>query len=166
MLMAEKFIAGMTGDKDEMAKAMAMLKGHITYLPQALRNMTHALLHEKSLTENTSKLDMAGRTVTRQGFGLRNRAEGGGLGESAAALAIDGLGITYRMLGYRPMIAIDEFFGAGDEEFRKKTDIRLKNMIKSSKVVLFASHDFELVKSICNRVISFDEGKIIEDKYI
>lgn len=110
MLMAEKFIAGMTGDKDEMAKAMAMLKGHITYLPQALRNMTHALLHEKSLTENTSKLDMAGRTVTRQGFGLRNRAEGGGLGESAAALAIDGLGVTYRMLGYRPMIAIDEFF--------------------------------------------------------
>lgn len=64
------------------------------------------------------------------------------------------------------IIAIDEFFGAGDEEFRKKTDIRLKNMIKSSKVVLFASHDFELVKSICNRVISFDEGKIIEDKYI
>lgn len=110
MLMAEKFLVGLTGDKASFQSAFAMLKGHVTYLPQAIRNMTHALIHEKSLTENSSKLDMSGRTVTRQGFGLRNRAEGGGLGESAAALTIDGLGITFRALGYRPMIAIDEFF--------------------------------------------------------
>ncbi len=64
------------------------------------------------------------------------------------------------------IIAIDEFFGAGDQEFREKTDIRLRKMMQNSKVVLFASHDFGLVESICNRIITFDQGKIIEDKYI
>lgn len=64
------------------------------------------------------------------------------------------------------IIVIDEFFGAGDEEFRLKTDKRLREMMKTSKVVLFASHDFGLVENICNRVLKFDNGEIIEDRYI
>ena len=63
------------------------------------------------------------------------------------------------------IIAIDEFFGAGDQKFREKTDMRLEND-KKSKVVLFASHDFGLVENILNRIIKFDNGEIIEDKYI
>ena len=36
--------------------------------------------------------------------------ESGGAIESTAAMAIDGFGISMRALGYRPMIAVDEFF--------------------------------------------------------
>ena len=105
-LMIENFLSG------NYRKAFNMLKGHVTYLPQALRNMGHALIHEKSLTENISKLDFAGRTITRQGFGLKSRLHGedAGVLESATSLAIDGFGVAMRALGYRPMIAIDEFF--------------------------------------------------------
>ncbi len=104
--MIERFFMG------EFGESWQMLKAHATYFPQALMAMSHALVHEKSLTENVSKLDVSGRSITRHAFGLRNRlmGEGGGNIESAAALSIDGFGIMMRAMGYRPMIAIDEFF--------------------------------------------------------
>lgn len=64
------------------------------------------------------------------------------------------------------ILAIDEFFGAGDEDFRKKTEKKLKQMMKNSKAVLFASHDINLVKSICNRIIRFEKGEIVENIYL
>ncbi len=64
------------------------------------------------------------------------------------------------------ILAIDEFFGAGDEDFRNKTDKKLKQMMKNSKAVLFASHDIKLVENICNRIITFNNGEIVEDKYL
>jgi len=104
--MIERFFMG------EFGESWQMLKAHATYFPQALMAMSHAFIHEKSLTENVSKLDVSGRSITRHAFGLRNRlmGEGGGNIESAAALSIDGFGILMRAMGYRPMIAIDEFF--------------------------------------------------------
>ena len=102
--MIERFFMG------EFGESWQMLKAHATYFPQALMAMSHAFIHEKSLTENVSKLDVSGRSITRHAFGLRNRLMGeGGNIESAAALSIDGFGILMRAMGYRPMIAIDEF---------------------------------------------------------
>ena len=102
--MMERFFMG------EFGEAGHMLKAHATYFPQALKSMAHALIYEKSTVENVSKLDVDGRSITRHAFGLRNRTEGGNAIESTAAFAIDGFGISMRALGYRPMIAIDEFF--------------------------------------------------------
>jgi hypothetical protein len=104
--MIERFFMG------EFGEAGQMLKAHATYFPQALMAMSHALIFEKSKVENVSKLDVDGRSITRHAFGLRNRivdGEGGAI-ESTAAMAIDGFGISMRALGYRPMIAVDEFF--------------------------------------------------------
>lgn len=61
------------------------------------------------------------------------------------------------------VLLIDEFFGAGDENFRIKTEKKLKQMIYNSKVVLFASHDENLIHQICNRKVKFESGRIIED---
>lgn len=61
------------------------------------------------------------------------------------------------------VLLIDEFFGAGDEDFRIKTEKKLKEMIYNSKVVLFASHDENLIHQICNRKVRFEKGQIIED---
>lgn len=104
LLMVERFLSG------EIKEGMAMLTAHAKYFPQALKGMAHAFIHEKSITENVSKLDIDGRMVSRHALGLRNRAEGAGKLESAGALFMDGFGISMRALGYRPMIAIDEFF--------------------------------------------------------
>jgi hypothetical protein len=106
LLMVERLLMG------EVAEAGAMLKAQALYIPQAFKAMAHALVYEKSITEQVSKLDTSGRQITRHGLGLRNRAEGGGNIESAFALATDGFGIAMRAGGYRPMLAIDEFFKA------------------------------------------------------
>lgn len=108
LLMVERFLMG------EFGEGMAMLKAHATYLPQALKAMAHAFIHEQSITENVSKLDIDGRAITRHAFGLKSRLAGedAGMTESAFAFAADGFGVSMRALGYRPMIAIDEFFKA------------------------------------------------------
>jgi hypothetical protein len=106
MLMAERFLQG------DVREAGAMLKAQAMYFPQAFKAMAHALVYEKSITEQTSKLDASGRQIARQTLGLRRGSEGGGMIESAAAYATDGFGIVMRMGGYRPMLAIDEFFKA------------------------------------------------------
>jgi hypothetical protein len=57
-------------------------------------------------------MDVDMRAVSRFGAGLRNRAEGGGTIESAAAGFFDGAGVMMRLTGLRPMIAVDEFYKA------------------------------------------------------
>lgn len=64
------------------------------------------------------------------------------------------------------VLLIDEFFGAGDEDFRRKSIVKLKKLMKSSSALLFASHDLNLIKRLCNRILVFKKGKIIKDKKI
>lgn len=106
LLMVEKFLTG------EGKEGLAMLAAHGKYFGQALRGMAHAFIYEKSMTENVSKLDIDGKMISRHSFGLKYRGVGspGDAVESAGALFMDGFGISMRALGYRPMLAIDEFF--------------------------------------------------------
>tara|TARA_R110002074_G_scaffold269076_1_gene441033 strand:- start:715 stop:3783 length:3069 start_codon:yes stop_codon:yes gene_type:complete len=91
------------------SEALAMLTAQAKYAPQAFRAAWHALKTENSLTDNTSKLDIDMRAISRAGAGLRNTAEGGGKMESVAAGTFDIFGVLMRMAGYRPMITMDEF---------------------------------------------------------
>ena len=103
MLILERLFEGRAKE------ALAMVGAHGKYFGQALRAGYHALKHERSLTDETTRLEVDMRAVSRQGAGLRNRAEGGGAMESAAANFFDGFGVMMRLGGFRPMIAMDEF---------------------------------------------------------
>ena len=103
LLILERFFEGRPKE------ALAMLGAHGKYFGQALRAGYHALKHERSLSDETTRLDVDMRAVSRQGAGLRNQAEGGGAMESAAANFFDGFGVMMRLAGFRPMIAMDEF---------------------------------------------------------
>ena len=91
-------------------EALSMVTAQAKYIGQALRAGYYALKNEESLLDSTSKLDVDMRAVSRQGAGLLNFEEGGNLIEATAANFFDGFGILMRMQGYRPMIAMDEFF--------------------------------------------------------
>jgi len=91
-------------------EALAMVTAQGKYVGQALRAGYYALKNEQSVLDNTSKLDIDMRAVSRQGAGLLNFKEGGGLAEATMANFFDGFGIMMRLQGYRPMIAMDEFF--------------------------------------------------------
>jgi len=62
------------------------------------------------------------------------------------------------------ILLIDEFFGAGDNDFKTKSRNALKEKINDIEVLIFASHDSELIKSICNRIITLENGSIVKDE--
>ena len=72
--------------------------------------------------------------------------------------------ISSVLLGFNPEIfVLDEFFGAGDKKFTEKVRKQILKMIKNSGIFIFASHDEVLLKSLCNRIITLENGSIIKD---
>lgn len=56
------------------------------------------------------------------------------------------------------ILLIDEFIGGGDPVFREKASIRIDKFLNNKKIVIFASHDRNLVNKICNKIINFDDN--------
>ena len=60
------------------------------------------------------------------------------------------------------ILLLDEFFAAGDEEFINKSREKVHKLISNSKILVFASHSKEMLKSYCNRILFFEHGKVRE----
>ena len=61
------------------------------------------------------------------------------------------------------LLLIDEFFGAGDQNFLKKSRTALIKKAQGIDTLVFASHNRILINSICNRLVKLDNGEIVED---
>jgi len=69
--------------------------------------------------------------------------------------------------GLKPdILLIDETLGVGDEEFRNKAQIRLREFVKNSGSVIISTHSLGLARELCNRGIVLDNGKLISDSDI
>jgi len=62
------------------------------------------------------------------------------------------------------IILMDEWLSVGDAEFSAKAEGRLRNLIDNAKIIVLASHNLELIRSVCNRVITLEHGKIIAEE--
>ncbi|WP_137008605.1 ABC transporter ATP-binding protein [Aquitalea aquatilis] len=60
------------------------------------------------------------------------------------------------------IILMDEWLSVGDEGFNKKASERLNDMVGNSALLVLASHDKDLVSSICNRIFRIEHGQLIE----
>lgn len=56
------------------------------------------------------------------------------------------------------ILVIDEIFGAGDATFLAKAKKRIEEMIHSSSIVVFTSHNMELIREICTHVLWLEAG--------
>ena len=63
-------------------------------------------------------------------------------------------------------ILIDEFVGFGDKFIIDKFHKKLSDKFKKIDTLIIASHDQNLINKFCNRIINFEEGKIIKDEKI
>ncbi|WP_422474490.1 ABC transporter ATP-binding protein [Endozoicomonas sp. ALB032] len=63
------------------------------------------------------------------------------------------------------ILVMDEFFSVGDDNFRKKAELRLTEHINNSAILIFASHNMELLKKFCNSFIRLDCG-VIDTSYL
>jgi len=61
------------------------------------------------------------------------------------------------------ILVLDEIFAGGDAAFMQKAKLRMHEMINKANIMIMVSHDHELVRTLCNRVIWMDHGKIIAD---
>lgn len=60
------------------------------------------------------------------------------------------------------ILLIDEMFGTGDAAFQKKAYLRMKTLINTSKIFVFASHSHEQISKYCERVFFLEHGNLVE----
>ena len=60
------------------------------------------------------------------------------------------------------ILILDEVLSVGDAKFRKKSEKRIRDMFDDGVTVLFVSHSLDQVKSICNKAIILDKGRLVE----
>jgi len=58
---------------------------------------------------------------------------------------------------------MDEWLSVGDEAFQIKAAERLEAYVDQASVLMIASHDKALIDRVCNRKITLEQGRIIED---
>ena len=59
------------------------------------------------------------------------------------------------------ILILDEVLSVGDAGFRRKSLEKVKSLFETGVTVLFVSHNIEQVKSICDKAILLEHGKII-----
>ena len=70
------------------------------------------------------------------------------------------LGFTTALLSHVDILLVDEVLSVGDAEFRQKAEQAMKERISGDQTVVFVSHSGEQVKTLCDRVIWIDRGRI------
>jgi lipopolysaccharide transport system ATP-binding protein len=63
--------------------------------------------------------------------------------------------------GTADIVLMDEWLSAGDATFTEKANQRLLQKISKAKVLVLASHNEELVKRHCNKIIRLERGRIV-----
>ena len=61
------------------------------------------------------------------------------------------------------ILICDESLAVSDEDFKNKCINYLKDKSDVNKILIFVSHDLNLLSKLCNRILVFNKGKIIND---
>ena len=61
------------------------------------------------------------------------------------------------------ILLVDEVLAVGDVEFQKKCLDKMHELLSSGRTILFVSHDMNMIKNMCQRMIILDNGCLIRD---
>jgi ABC-type polysaccharide/polyol phosphate transport system ATPase subunit len=64
------------------------------------------------------------------------------------------------------IILVDEVLAVGDYSFQLKCLERIRQLQQQGVTILFVSHDFEAVESLCNRAIWLEQGRLQADGHV
>lgn len=59
------------------------------------------------------------------------------------------------------ILIMDEWIGAGDKSFFNKASSRLNSILTRSRVIILATHNFALIKKLCNKLLVLEGGNQI-----
>ncbi len=58
------------------------------------------------------------------------------------------------------ILLVDEALGAGDVAFQQKIRKRIQEIVSKARVLVVVSHDMETVKSMCDKIVWLDHGRV------
>ncbi len=61
------------------------------------------------------------------------------------------------------ILILDELFAGGDASFVAKAKARMVEMIDRASIMVLCSHDTDLMRTLCNRILWLDHGKLVAD---
>ncbi|MBI3178937.1 MAG: ABC transporter ATP-binding protein [Deltaproteobacteria bacterium] len=61
------------------------------------------------------------------------------------------------------VLVIDELMGVGDEDFKKKSTARMKELMASSQALIVVSHEMATIRSLCSRVVWLEQGRLVAE---
>jgi len=61
------------------------------------------------------------------------------------------------------ILLMDEWFLAGDAVFMDKARARLEEMVRGADILVLSSHQSDVIRSWCTRVLWLEQGKVIAD---
>jgi len=56
------------------------------------------------------------------------------------------------------ILLLDEWIGAGDAAFLHKAQARMNSILEKSRALVLATHNFSLVKNVCNKLLVLNAG--------
>ncbi len=59
------------------------------------------------------------------------------------------------------IIVMDEWLSAGDASFSEKAQARLTALVDRAKILVLASHDENLIRKNCNKILHLDHGDLV-----
>lgn len=64
------------------------------------------------------------------------------------------------------ILLIDEVLAVGDAEFRSKSLERMQSFRDRGTTIVLVTHDLELARAFCDRIIRLDHGRLVRDEPI
>ncbi len=59
------------------------------------------------------------------------------------------------------ILILDEVLAVGDQGFQKKCEIRMKELTKEGRTVLFVSHSMATVNKMCQKALYLEKGRVV-----
>jgi len=61
------------------------------------------------------------------------------------------------------ILLLDEVLGTGDQDFRARSQARIRELIDRAKAIVLVTHDLSFVTEFCNRAILLEKGQIMHE---
>lgn len=70
------------------------------------------------------------------------------------------LGFAIATVSIPEILIVDEVLSVGDGRFKKKSEEKMIELIKSDATVLFVSHSLSQIRRLCTKVVWLEKGKV------
>jgi len=135
---------------------------------QALLNLGLGFNGEATLVENIflratamgmSPSDIRGMVSSILGFAELGEISGRRLSTLSSGQRMR-LGFAISTSMQHDIMLMDEWFGAGDASFVNRARARMDDRVNGSKIVVLASHNFQMRRKVCTTGLVMEQGKL------